>query len=924
MLSRRFSIQFGATAAVCVALAVVAALTLLGWRVESISDDLRGAFDHTIEDTLRSDAEIVLETLVETSATGLLDYDAQALSRVAALGAGMAPGVRVRIFDHQGRLMADSGGGRVGTANAAPEALRGLGAGDALQRWRDDDSYASGRAVCVGGACLGAVEVTVRRAQIKDAQERLEEDFSDARTSFRINALVLCLLALALIALGAAGVGWLVGRRLQESIDNAVGALEAMRDGAREVKVDIRDAELEKLATALEDLAGKLADERERAQPVADNLEDGLFVAQPGGRIVLANPALHALLGAPAFSLFGQDAYAMLGIPTAEDAAAFAAAASEVTELRTHDGGLTPVLVSARRAGVPPDEKVVGMVRDGAPVQEAEKQLKAANMRADAAEKAREEFLAVMSHELRTPLNGVLGGAAVLAGTELTTAQRRFVSIVQESGKSMLRMVTDVLDFSRMQSGADPLATGAVDLDQLVRSAVGPATEAADAKGVALVTRVQPGLPPIRSDSEKLRQIVTILADNAAKFTEQGRVEVSAEADVDGEDARVSIVVRDTGPGVAIDAHQSIFESFRQGDGSASRPQGGAGLGLALGRKLAEALGGELTLESAPGEGAAFTFAFSAPLLPEEPGPANLQGARALVVAQDPAWRAALGEQLTHAGAAVASVATADEAVALLAGAGRADLVVRAGPLPDEEESGLRDLLTEPDLARPIASVTLGGDVEAATANPCALLAPRHATMIELADSAESALSEAGFFLRKDGLLVAGAPGGRPAAREGQAPEAGAAGGHGPMVLLADDNEVNRIVLTGYLRKAGYDCCVAPNGYEAVRLFREQQPRVVLIALDLPVMSGVEATRSIRSHEREMKLPETPVIGLVAEGRMGDRERGAAVGMTDYLGRPVKVDKLAEKLERWISLYQAGQAAGAEPAEPEQAGASGV
>lgn len=920
MLSRRFSIQFGATAAVCVALAVVAALALFGWRMETISDELRGAFDTTIEDTLRTDAEIVLASVVDSAEPGLLDYDAQALSRIAALGAGMAPGARVRIFDHQGRLMADSGGGRVGAANAAPQALRGLGVGDALQRWRDDDTFASGRAVCVGATCLGAVEVTVRRNQVKQAQARLETEFSEARSSFRFNALILCLIALGLVALGAAGVGWLVGRRLQESIDSAVGALEALRDGAKEVKIDIRDAELEKLASALEDLAGKLADERERAQPVADNIEDGLFVAQPGGKIVLANPALHTMLGAPAFSLFGQDAYQMLGIPPAEDAAAFAEAASGVTELRTHDGGLAPVLISARKAGAPPDEKVVGMVRDGTPVLEAEKQLKAANLRADAAEKAREEFLAVMSHELRTPLNGVLGGAAVLAGTELTSAQRRFVGIVQESGKSMLRMVTDVLDFSRMQSGADPLANGSVDLDQLVRSAVGPMTEAADAKGVALVTRVQPGLPPIRSDAEKLRQVVGILADNAVKFTEEGRVEVTVEADASGEDAQVSIVVRDTGPGVAADAQHSIFESFRQGDGSASRSQGGAGLGLALGRKLAEALGGALTVESAPGQGAAFTLAFSAPVLPEEPGPADLQGARALVVAQDAAWRAALGEQLSHAGAAVASVATADEAVALLAGAGRADLVLRAGPLPHEEESGLRDLLTERDLERPIASVTLGGDVEAAAANPCAKLAPRHATTIELADSAESALREAGFFLRRDGMLAGGAPGGRSAG----ASEGGGAGGDGPMILLADDNEVTRIVLTGYLRKAGYDCCVAPNGYEAVRLFREQQPRVVMIALDLPVMSGVEATRSMRAHEREMKLPETPVIGLVAEGRMGDRERGAAVGMTDYLGRPVKVDRLAEKLERWISLYQAGEHPASTSEETEEAGASGV
>jgi signal transduction histidine kinase/CheY-like chemotaxis protein len=930
-LTRRFSLQFAAAAGAGVALAVAAAMAVFLWRMDTLGDDLRNLFAQSIEQELRRDAEAALAALSVDAHGPLLDYDRAALERIAVSLGGVAPNARIRIYDHHGRMLTDTSEGVMGLPDSAPKALRGLTEKDGVKRWTQGEALFAGQAVCLRDVCIGAVEVAVNGAAVAAARERVDARLTDTQFDFFLQALALCLIMLLLIALGAAGIGHLLGRRLKESIDSAVAAMDAIRDGAKAVSVDVRDEQLNELASALESLAETIATERERNEKVADHLEDGLFVAQPGGRIVLANPALHALLKKPNYALFGADAYTLLALDPAEDAQSFAAAAGAVESITLDDGAVLPVLVSTRVAGEPPDEKVVGVVRDGSDLAAAQAAAHSAELRAQAAERARDEFLAVMSHELRTPLNGVLGGAAVLAGTELNNAQKKFVDIVQNSGKSMLRMVSTMLDFARMKSGDIQVEAVSTDTDGLMHAAKEAMIAAAKAKKLHVAIDIQPGAPVVLTDGEKLRQIIDAFTDNAVKFTEAGRIDLRLGYRIDGDMVGLTVTVADTGRGISAEDQSAIFGDFSQADGSARREKGGAGLGLAMAKQLADAMGAALSVRSAPGDGSTFTLQLNAPLDPAANGRgASLAGGSALVVAADEAERAALAGQLSHVGMTVTAMSAASEAMQALSAGAKPQLVVHGDDLPDLQSSGLRAVLEGSAGGEAIASVYLGAEDEALQSAPLhAMAAPKAPSAGALLDASERAVAAARAAGAAPMAAVAptadptdgpamglatplamgvadtmGAPtdpkGASQPAHDAPMPSQDAPAREAPLVLLADDNEVNRAVIAAYLEKSGHRVLTAVNGFEAVRQYREEKPRIAILATELPVMSGIEAARAIRRFEKDKGLPEAPIVGLVEAGQSGVRERGSSAGISDFLAKPASPEDVAAKLSRWI------------------------
>lgn len=623
-LSRRFALRFAAIAAAAVALSLGASLALYAQRVAAMAVTYRADMSAAVEDQIRRQSEALLRAFADDVKPALIDLDRAALAQAARATLERSAALELRVYDLQGRPLATSDPTAQPTVlrAGAPEALRGVGAGQEVVRWREGSELVSGMAVCVGEACFGSVAISVDGRAATARAALLDEELAAARRGFLGTTAALGAATLLPVGLLAAAFGWRAGRRIDRSVRAAVAGLERIASGATDVAIDPRERELAELAAAVEKVASAmelaLVDADDPAAAALAEMTDGLFVTRATGEVLVANPALHAMLDAEAPALVGADIRALFGVGAADEAEALAAALSAVAELALPDGRRAPVIVSARASGGNRVEaRVVGVVRDAAGLSERQAEFEAAREKARAAERAKAEFLSVVSHELKTPLNGILGGAAVLAGSDLTPQQRAFVDIVQSSGRTLLSTVGDMLNLARIERGETRVEAAPTDLAAVAEEIVAAVTAAAEAKEIELFLHVQPDAPVVLTDREKLAQIGVALADNAVKFTEEGHVAIRVGAAVEAGRASISLAVADTGPGVPPEKLDSIFDSFTQSDSSPVRRHGGAGIGLAIVRKLTELLGGRIQVETAPGKGSTFTLHFDAAVDPE-------------------------------------------------------------------------------------------------------------------------------------------------------------------------------------------------------------------------------------------------------------------------------------------------------------------
>jgi PAS domain S-box-containing protein len=923
-LSLRFALRFGITAALTVGLVLAGAISLFGLRLDAISTDLGIKMEDAIAVQLRRDSDAMLDFLVEDTRGDLLAYDRRALDRIAREALRRSSAERVRIYDQYGRTIADGLGEEAAFETAAPPQLRGLDAEGGVVRWFEGDLMHSARAVCIAQDCVGAVSVAMDAGIIARERRAADRQMAQARRDFFIEAGLLSAAGILLGTLIAALVGWMLGRGLMRSIRNVIDGLTQLASGAADVAIETKEAELKELAGAVEKVAERMAVMAPEQDAILADMADGLFVAATDGHMIVANPALHDLLGAPPGSLVGASIFDRFSIDPLGDPEAICAALAEIREIAREDGTAVPVMISARISEDKSGKggRIVGVMRDVADRVAVEQELVAAQMRAEAADRAKAEFLAVMSHELRTPLNGVLGGAAVLAGTELTPQQKGLVGMMQNSGRSLLTMVTNILDFSRTDSHAAAVAQEPVDLEEIARDIAASISLSAQEKGLAVDLRVQPDIPGVLSDPEKLLEIGSKLAENAVKFTDTGRVGIDISYDRDGEALAFTMTVADSGIGIDPDKRDSIFDLFTQADSSASRQHTGPGMGLSITKRLAELMGGEITVSSEPGEGSTFKVSLKAPLDPDaapKPKPQALQGARTMVVSPSQSERDTLAEQLQAAGAAAegfeTAVAAREALEAALAEGQPFGLVVHAEDLADFEPSGLAQWLREDHAEGSPASVVVGperpGMADLAALPDRIQRAAEPVTGSVLLDAADKALAARAPDADDSHDAAPAAAAATGLADEGPDLKVVKAEPKKPTVLLAEANEVNRIVLSAYLKKAGYLVETAENGFDAVRIFKEEGPSLVLMDVDMPVMSGIEATKAIRSHEIEENLVPIRIIGLSAARRDGDRERCTAVGMNDHLPKPIKIEELEAKLERWAHLAGRPQPAAA-------------
>lgn len=544
---------------------------------------------------------------------------------------------------------------------------------------------------------------------------------------------------------------------------------------------------------------------------------------------------------------------------------------------------------------------------------------------AEDASRAKTEFLATMSHEIRTPLNGILPILEMLQETKMDREQQRLVRTAQGSSRHLLRIINDILDFAKVESGKLQLEAIEIDVRELVGSVSELMRGSARNQNLKLSVRVADNVPEVvRGDPIRLRQVLINLVSNAIKFTEEGgiRIEVS-RGQISNKEVELLFAVADTGVGMPQETTDRLFQLFTQADASTTRKHGGTGLGLVICKRLVELMGGKIGVRSAPGQGS--TFWFLVPLrksVTEVPSARHdLKGIRVLTLIEDEMMAQRVSEHLRAWGLNEEAVSSVHEALAIIrstAMLGQSwgfDLILIDG---NGTESRLPGLLAE---IRAIESLRKLQLVVALRSESLAQRIKRDHDVFVLSDDLRpEPLRRLLHRLFDVENRKYGNQGLKPEeiyddlnlAAADLAPTLLAAPGpvnrDAPRVLLVEDNPVNQGVVGKALSLLGMQCDLAENGKEALEHCRLVHFDLVFMDCQMPVMDGYEATAEIRRWEDSSGLMRTPIIAMTANAMAGDREKCLQAGMDDYLAKPVSIDQLRECLASWLPSASADQA----------------
>ena len=551
-------------------------------------------------------------------------------------------------------------------------------------------------------------------------------------------------------------------------------------------------------------------------------------------------------------------------------------------------------------------ENFIAIAADVTARVETEANLRHAKAEADAASRAKSEFLASMSHEIRTPMNGVIGMTSLLMETPLSPEQRDYVQTVRSSGEALLTIINDILDFSKIESGKMELESMPFELAASVEEALDLFAVQAAAKKLELSYVIDPAVPPwIAGDVTRLRQVLVNLVNNAVKFTPAGVISISVRRHPDSPSMlalgtsgapfpvpfKLELTVRDTGIGIPFDRLGRLFQPFSQVDSSTTRKYGGTGLGLVICQRLCTLMGGDIHVESTVGKGSAFTFTIQTETVPLDPKeavtalPIALRSGSVLVLEDEAVNLARLKNFFT--GYDLDCFASAD-----LAGA--EELLARA--------ASVSAAVVDAELFETPAAQTLREHLIALNVPLLLLLDPRQSS-----PKAESGKADAQVRIGitkplKTSALVRGL---HQLFRHGS--DASAVADLRPLaddipldILIVEDNTVNQKVALRLLERLGYRADTVGNGIEALNVLSTRHYQLVLMDVQMPEMDGFEATRTIRSRLAPDRQPK--IVAVTANALKGDRELCLNAGMNDYITKPIKLDEIRDAIRRQFPL----------------------
>ncbi len=542
---------------------------------------------------------------------------------------------------------------------------------------------------------------------------------------------------------------------------------------------------------------------------------------------------------------------------------------------------------------------VVGVNVDVTARKETEDALRRARDLAEATNQAKSHFIANMSHELRTPLNGVIGMTELALESGLNDTQREYLRVARSSADSLLTILNDILDFSKIDAGEMLVESIPFSLPVVIGEALKSLSVRAQQKQLELVLDLPADLPAFSlGDPGRIRQIVLNLCDNALKFTQQGEIVVQVRAEpVDSDDVDlVSIEVRDSGIGIAPEKLEQIFDAFQQVDATITRRFGGTGLGLSISRRLAQLMGGQLTVQSAPGKGSTFTL-----LLPlartivetEVSGPPTRrwEGRRALIVDDHQLGRTTVSLWMRYWGFTTEEAADGADALRRLRETRSPermfDVVVLDAMMPELDGFDVAMTILDEALLPPQRVVMLSSGGRRGDAARCrevgiAGFLTKPALPSEMREMLSRVFDARLTPPNGTELITRHMLKERPRARR---------------VLLVEDNLVNQAVAQGMLMNLGYEVVIAGNGEEALSRMQDEQFDVVFMDMQMPVLDGVEATREIR--KREGSGPRTPIVAMTANAMPEEKELCFAAGMDEHLAKPVRLATLQDVLQRF-------------------------
>jgi PAS domain S-box-containing protein len=672
-------------------------------------------------------------------------------------------------------------------------------------------------------------------------------------------------------------------------------------------RIQQRDVALQK---AHDDLEKRVEERTAFLNALIENSPLAIMVLDSEQKVQLCNPAFEHLFQYTRQEVIGQPVDGLLadGDSLLEARALSLRALDKPVNLvarrRRKDRSL--VDVELHTVGLVVNADVVGSLviyQDISVRKRAEEAMQQAKEAAEAASRAKSEFLANMSHEIRTPMNGIMGMTELVLDTELDSEQREYLNMAKLSADSLLSLINDILDYSKIEAGKLEIEAIDFNLGDIIGDTMKALSLRAHQKELELAYDVQPDIPnALVGDPGRLRQVIVNLVGNAIKFTEKGEVVVHVQADSrTNDDIELHFTIVDTGIGIAAEKQTAIFEAFTQADGSMSRTYGGTGLGLTISSRLVGFMRGRIWVESELGMGSRFHFTahFRLQKIPARiivpRDPKTLRDMRVLVVDDNATNRQILLKMLTNWHTNPTAVESGAKAITALRedqGLGRTfPLILVDAQMPEMDGFALVECIKKnPDWKTAtimmLSSAGQRGDARRCRELGVASYLTKPVRHGELLDAILTALGTWPIKEAAPALVT------RHSLRE--------ASDH-LSILLVEDNAVNQVLAVRLLEKRGHSVTVAGNGKDALAALEKRLFNLVFMDVQMPEMDGFEATAAIREKEKTSGN-HLPIIAMTAHAMVGDKERCLEAGMDDYITKPIRIEELSDLLKRYSSV----------------------